>query len=65
MAIKAENHAKARGFDAVYINGQEDVDLCLRINLHSQNIVGMPQTRQYSTMKAALQIAHNLFNLID
>ena len=36
MVIKAENHAKARGFDAVYINGQEDVDLCLRINLYSQ-----------------------------
>ncbi len=32
MALRAQDFAHLRGFDPVYINGQEDVDLCLRLN---------------------------------
>ncbi len=35
MALRAEDFISVRGFDPVYINGQEDVDLCLRINTAS------------------------------
>lgn len=31
MAIRAEDFAAVRGFDPLFTNGQEDVDLCLRI----------------------------------
>ena len=31
MAIRAKDFADANGFDCSFINGQEDVDLCLRI----------------------------------
>lgn len=31
MAIRASDFAKANGFDPIFINGQEDVDLCLRL----------------------------------
>ena len=32
MTIRAEDFIKVRGFDPIYINGQEDIDLCLRLN---------------------------------
>jgi GT2 family glycosyltransferase/glycosyltransferase involved in cell wall biosynthesis len=31
LAMRAEDFARARGFDPMFINGQEDVDLCLRV----------------------------------
>ena len=31
MAMRAEDFAHASGFDPLYLNGQEDVDLCLRV----------------------------------
>ena len=31
MAIRATDFAKAKGFDPIFINGQEDIDLCLRL----------------------------------
>lgn len=31
MAIRAKDFAKAKGFDPIFINGQEDIDLCLRL----------------------------------
>lgn len=36
MAIRASEYSNVHGFDPIYINGQEDVDLCTRINLHTQ-----------------------------
>ena len=33
MAMRAHGFAKSMGFDPIYVNGQEDVDLCLRLNL--------------------------------
>jgi GT2 family glycosyltransferase len=32
MAMRAQDFAKSMGFDPIYVNGQEDVDLCLRMN---------------------------------
>lgn len=32
LAIKAKDFADVEGFDPIYINGQEDVDLCLRLH---------------------------------
>lgn len=31
MAITAKDFARGKGFDPIYINGQEDIDLCLRL----------------------------------
>jgi GT2 family glycosyltransferase len=32
MAIRAQDFIRERGFDPLFVNGQEDVDLCLRLN---------------------------------
>ncbi|MDM8546310.1 rhamnan synthesis F family protein [Candidatus Venteria ishoeyi] len=32
VAIRSKDFAQHRGFDPIFINGQEDVDLCLRLN---------------------------------
>lgn len=32
MAVRATDFAAVRGFDPVYLNGQEDIDLCLRLS---------------------------------
>jgi GT2 family glycosyltransferase/glycosyltransferase involved in cell wall biosynthesis len=32
MALRAADFADLHGFDPIYINGQEDIDLCLRLN---------------------------------
>lgn len=31
LAVRAPDFARCRGFDPVFVNGQEDVDLCLRL----------------------------------
>ncbi|KUZ27880.1 hypothetical protein WS52_27150 [Burkholderia territorii] len=31
IALRSEDFAEVRGFDPVFINGQEDIDLCLRL----------------------------------
>ncbi len=31
LALRAQDFVKMQGFDPIYINGQEDVDLCLRL----------------------------------
>jgi len=31
MAVRANDFAAVRGFDPIFINGQEDIDLCLRL----------------------------------
>lgn len=35
LALYASDFAEMKGFDALYINGQEDVDLCLRLHEHT------------------------------
>ena len=37
MAIRAEDFIEAQGFDPIYTNGQEDIDLCLRLG-HGENV---------------------------
>ncbi|OOF07891.1 hypothetical protein BZG82_15950, partial [Salinivibrio sp. PR5] len=37
MAIKSKLFAQVHGFDPIYINGQEDIDLCLRLKLLTRN----------------------------
>jgi len=32
MALRAQDFVEQQGFDPIYINGQEDIDLCLRLN---------------------------------
>jgi GT2 family glycosyltransferase/glycosyltransferase involved in cell wall biosynthesis len=32
MALRASDFSELQGFDPIYINGQEDIDLCLRLN---------------------------------
>ena len=32
MALRSQDFAELNGFDPIYVNGQEDVDLCLRLN---------------------------------
>lgn len=32
MGLRAHDFAELQGFDPIYINGQEDIDLCLRLN---------------------------------
>ncbi|MCD6389769.1 MAG: glycosyltransferase [Desulfobulbaceae bacterium] len=36
MAVRAADFIRARGFDPLFVNGQEDVDLCLRINRYKR-----------------------------
>jgi len=36
MALRAVDFIQAKGFDPIYINGQEDIDLCLRLTLKSK-----------------------------
>ncbi len=33
MALRVEDFIKHKGFDPIYINGQEDIDLCLKMNM--------------------------------
>lgn len=36
MALRAADFISIKGFDPIYINGQEDIDLCLRLTLESK-----------------------------
>jgi GT2 family glycosyltransferase/glycosyltransferase involved in cell wall biosynthesis len=36
MAVRAGDFARARGFDPVFVNGQEDIDLCLRLTRYKR-----------------------------
>jgi len=40
MALRAQDFAEHQGFDPIYINGQEDIDLCLRLNGCYKNFAG-------------------------
>jgi|GEM_PF-2046612 len=38
MAMHAQDYARLDGLDPVYVNGQEDIDLCLRLNRASNGV---------------------------
>jgi GT2 family glycosyltransferase/glycosyltransferase involved in cell wall biosynthesis len=40
MVLRASDFAELQGFDPIYINGQEDIDLCLRLSARRQNPCG-------------------------
>jgi len=44
MALRAGDFAELHGFDSIYINGQEDIDLCLRLNQFHQRPSGWVAT---------------------
>jgi GT2 family glycosyltransferase/glycosyltransferase involved in cell wall biosynthesis len=44
LAIGARDFAGARGFDPIYINGQEDIDLCLRLGAGKSLFQYVPQS---------------------
>ena len=65
MAVRAKDFAQLRGFDSVYVNGQEDIDLCLRLNqLHKKNS-GWVATKsivihhESKTPNRFMHVAHN------
>lgn len=49
LAISSKDFAKLKGFDPAYINGQEDVDLCLRLrdDKASSNVMLVPRSIVY------------------
>lgn len=44
MALRASDFAVSRGFDPVFINGQEDVDLCLRLGKGAAVFAYVPES---------------------
>lgn len=44
MIIKKENFIKLGGFDEIYINGMEDVDLCLKVDRIGKKIIYQPKS---------------------
>lgn len=38
MAVRSTDFARVKGFDPIFINGQEDVDLCLRLIQKSKDV---------------------------
>jgi len=44
MGLRADDFAALQGFDPIYINGQEDIDLCLRLNKRYARTTGWVAT---------------------
>lgn len=40
MAMRAQDFSTHQGFDPIYVNGQEDIDLCLRLNSRYKSPAG-------------------------
>lgn len=65
MGLRAHDFAKLQGFDPIYINGQEDIDLCLRLNDHYKNATGWVTTdslvihHESKTPNRFHHVAHN------
>ncbi|MGB0908833.1 MAG: glycosyltransferase [Nitrospirales bacterium] len=47
MLIKRTAFEQVKGFDEAYVNGYEDVDLCLKIDREGQKIIYQPQCSLY------------------
>ncbi|WP_350006874.1 glycosyltransferase [Vibrio metschnikovii] len=48
MAIKSQLFAQIKGFDPIYINGQEDIDLCLRLKaLTKKKAAYVPESKVF------------------
>ncbi|RDL47460.1 N-acetylglucosaminyl-diphospho-decaprenol L-rhamnosyltransferase [Ensifer sp. M14] len=47
LAMRASDFANARGFDPNFLNGQEDIDLCLRLGQGAASFVYVPNSVVY------------------
>jgi GT2 family glycosyltransferase len=65
MALRARDFAELHGFDPLYINGQEDIDLCLCLSARRQNPCGWVATEstvfhhESKTPNRFHHVAHN------
>lgn len=65
MALRASDFAAMHGLDPIYINGQEDIDLCLRLNQHYNKPSGWVATEstvihhESKTTNRFKHVAHN------
>jgi GT2 family glycosyltransferase/glycosyltransferase involved in cell wall biosynthesis len=63
LVMRAVDFANARGFDPRFINGQEDIDLCLRLNAGRPSFLYVPNSIVYhfkgKNLEGGQHIAHN------
>lgn len=69
MALRAVDFAKAKGFDPLFTNGQEDMDLCLRMGRGEAVFQYVPDSvvihHESKTKGRTARIAHNRKLFID
>jgi GT2 family glycosyltransferase/glycosyltransferase involved in cell wall biosynthesis len=63
LAMRAVDFARGRGFDPRFMNGQEDTDLCLRLNAGTPSFLYVPNSIVYhfkgKSLESDKHIVHN------
>jgi GT2 family glycosyltransferase/glycosyltransferase involved in cell wall biosynthesis len=62
MAMRAADFVSVRGFDARFINGQEDIDLCLRLNTGASSFLYVPTATVYRSQENIQVNEHKIHN---